>query len=266
MFRPNVRRKRNGTPILSREEIDELGEELVWEYKPHAMVVPQEIDIDEMVQNYLFLNQDFQYLSHCGVYLGMMVFNDTDRVIVYDPDQGQADYISETANTIIIDNTLLAENQEHRYRFTMGHEAAGHSILHREVYESEINSRSVHAELQAWIECRIEHGIPDNKDPRYWTDFQTMEWQANAMSSATLMPRKMVKLVAKETIQRNPTLEGIPLCRQMTSDVSVLFNVSMEAAFYRLKNLRIIPQRLEYWATIYNWINQPSAESFSIYY
>ena len=49
----------------------------------------------------------------------MTVFNDTDRVPVYDPIQNRAEYISARANTIIIDRTLLEENQEHRYRFTV---------------------------------------------------------------------------------------------------------------------------------------------------
>ena len=116
-------------PVLSRKEIDIIGENLVSDFNPDAMQTPQEIDIDLFVQDYLGADQDFQYLSHCGVYLGMTVFNDTDKVPVYDPIQNRAEYISAGANTIIIDRTLLEENQEHRYRFTMGHEAS-HVFLH----------------------------------------------------------------------------------------------------------------------------------------
>ena len=47
---------------------------------PEALKSPQEIDIDLLAQDYLGMDQDFQYLSHCGVYLGMTVFNDTDKV------------------------------------------------------------------------------------------------------------------------------------------------------------------------------------------
>ena len=60
-------------------------------------------------------------------------FNDTDKVPVYDPQNNCADYISAKAHTVIIDKTLLEENQEHRYRFTMGHEA-GHEFLHKEYF------------------------------------------------------------------------------------------------------------------------------------
>lgn len=94
---------------------------------------PQEIDIDLLAQDYLGMEQDFQYLSHCGVYLGMTVFNDTDKVPVYDPSTNRAEYISAKAHTVIIDRTLLENNQEHRYRFTMGHEA-GHEFLHKEYF------------------------------------------------------------------------------------------------------------------------------------
>lgn len=59
----------------------------------------------------------------------MTVFNDTDRVPVYDPRQECA----EKAHTVIIDRTLLEGNQEHRYRFTMGHEVS-YEFLHKEYF------------------------------------------------------------------------------------------------------------------------------------
>lgn len=62
-----------------------MGENLVGEFMPEALKTPQEIDIDLFVQDYLGMEQDFQYLSHCGLYLGMTVFNDTDRIPVYNP-------------------------------------------------------------------------------------------------------------------------------------------------------------------------------------
>lgn len=95
-----------------------------------ALRTPQEIDIDLFVQDYLGMEQDFQYLSHCGLYLGMTVFNETDKIPVYNPAKYCAEYISAKANTVIIDNSLLEENQEHRYRFTMGHENILISNIH----------------------------------------------------------------------------------------------------------------------------------------
>ena len=133
MYRPEIKRKRSGAPVLSRKEIDVIGQNIVGDFMPEALKSPQEIDIDLLAQDYLGMDQDFQYLSHCGVYLGMTVFNDTDKVPVYDPQNNCADYISAKAHTVIIDKMLLEENQEHRYRFTMGHEA-GHEFLHKEYF------------------------------------------------------------------------------------------------------------------------------------
>ena len=68
-----------------------------------ALRTPQEIDIDLFVQDYLGMEQDFQYLSHCGLYLGMTVFNETDKIPVYNPAKYCAEYISTKAKTVIID-------------------------------------------------------------------------------------------------------------------------------------------------------------------
>lgn len=138
MYYPNIRRKRSGTPILSRKEIDKITENLIADFCPEALKNPQEIDVDLFVQDYMKMDQDFQYLSHCGVYLGMTVFNDTDKIPVYDPVKNRAEYVSERARTIIIDNTLLEESQEHRYRFTVGHEG-GHGYFHTEYFAYDPN-------------------------------------------------------------------------------------------------------------------------------
>ena len=128
MYRPQLTIKANGLPVVSNDELDVIGERLIADFCPIATLVPQEIDIDRFVVNYLKMEQDFQFLSHCGVYLGMTVFQNTNYLPVYDPVLKEAKYIHANAGTVLIDNTLLESNQEHRYRFTLGHEA-GHFVL-----------------------------------------------------------------------------------------------------------------------------------------
>ena len=138
MFRPEIKSKKSGAPVLSRKQIDIIGEELVREFNPSALVTPQEIDIDLFTQDYLGMDQDFAYLSHCGVYLGMTVFNDTDKIPVYAPVKKCAEYISASAHTVIVERTLLEDDkQEHRYRFTLGHEA-GHDIFHPRYFKFDL--------------------------------------------------------------------------------------------------------------------------------
>ena len=65
-----------------------------------------------------------------------------------------------------------------------------------------------------------------------------MEWQANFLSSVLLMPKKAVQLLASQYPEDPKTLKGAYGLVHRVADV---FNVSTEAATYRLKELKIIP-------------------------
>lgn len=210
-----------------------MGERLVADFCPAAMQKPMEIDIDRFVSRYLGMVLDYQWLSHKGIYLGMTVFEDTDKVPVYDATHGCADYIRAAAGTVIIDNSLLEEKQEHRYRYTMGHEGS-HGILHPGYYACDPNQLSFYDEPRVpMIACRKDG---PHKPLNLWTDKDRMEWQANFLSSAILMPMSMVRdLIAETPLCYTPLLPA-----QYVLAVSNTFNVSLEAAEYRLKHLDII--------------------------
>lgn len=243
MYRADIKRKPSGAPVLSRKEIDVIGENLVDEFMPEALKTPQEIDIDLFVQDYLGMGQDFQYLSHCGLYLGMTVFNDTDKIPVYNPTGNCAEYISAKAHTVIIDNTLLEDNQEHRYRFTMGHEAS-HGYLHKEYFAYDPNQYTLFDFMGQppipMVQCRIDTKKLEMRQSKTWTDKDWMEWQANALSSAILMPAKMVYAVVENVRKRK--IKSVFINYALAVEVSTVFNVSFEAATYRLKQLGHIPQ------------------------
>lgn len=258
MVRTEIRRKRSGAPVLSRKEIDVIGENLVLDFSPEVLKNPQPVDIDLFAQDYLGMEQDFQYLSHCGVYLGMTVFNDTDMVPIYNPASDMAEYISAKAHTVIIDNTLLEENQEHRYRFTMGHEV-GHEFLHREYFAFDPNQLSIFDFMQdttqpAMVQCRVDSKKMDIKDSKSWGDKEWMEWQANALSSAMLMPKAAVLLVVKDVKQR--VIKNGFISYALAEEVSSVFNVSFEAATYRLKQLGFIPQNEQLSNDVLNFMLQ----------
>lgn len=242
MYKPVYKICKNGVPYLTKKEMDEIAENFIWDFCPEAMRTPMQIDIDSFAQNYLGMKQDFQYLSHNGVYLGMTVFNDTNKVIIFNPETWEADYISAEARTIIIDNNLLEENQEHRYRYTMGHEC-GHDIYHTQYFGYSPDQISFFEEREPMIKCRIVN-LNGNKKPEVWDDKSTMEWQANYMASALLMPKSMVIKVVKE---ENELLKSLKYrWFDMSNDeltiirISRLFNVSEEAARYRLHGLGLI--------------------------
>lgn len=247
MVKLGIHRKRSGVPVLSQEEINQIGEKVVADFCPSAMREPQALDVDSFAQNYLGMVQDYQFLSHCGAYLGMTVFNNTNKIPVYNPALQRAEYISASANTIIIDNTLLASKQEHRYRFTMGHEV-GHGLVHGPYFQNKRNHPSSHGGSSvALIQCRTDLGRNQQKDPEDWNEKDWMEWQANALSSAILMPKSMVlKLVESIKTKGHPKETEIIRGLRYTQEVSNTFNVSTQAAQYRLQGLGVLPKGLAF--------------------
>jgi len=238
MYRPSFRTDKNNVPILSKDEIDSFAENYLNDYKPCLLKIPQETNIDDFSFNYLGLKQDFQYLSHNGMYLGMMVFNDTDKVPVYNSEEKQADYIKAKARTMIIDNNLLEDIQEHRYRFTVGHEC-GHDIYHYIYFGYCGNQISMFNTKDPMIFCR-ECVAYKRKHWSTWDNHDRMEWQANYMSSGLLMPKSMVIELSKKG------LEGILRTPSLIFNISKTFNVSEESARYRLIDLGIIKETDNY--------------------
>lgn len=107
----------------------------------------------------------------------------------------------------------------------------------------------------AIIQCRTDSSKIATKDSRFWDDHDWMEWQANAMSSAFLMPKKMVLMVANDTKKKvqhnNPGVAAY----LMAEAVSEIFNVSNEAALYRLKSLGLVGSEVQYQSTIYDFLD-----------
>lgn len=227
MYRPELTTKSNGLPVVSNNELDAIGERLVADFCPLATLIPQEIDIDRFVVNYLGMEQDFQFSSHCGVYLGMTVFQSTDFLPVYDPIRKEAKYIHANAGTVFIDNTLLDDKQEHRYRFTLGHEA-GHYVLHTSYF---LNQNSIE-NGNSFIQCRYDYSLAGS-NRYYMTDAQRAEQQANRFSSAILMPRCSVKILLASSSNRGQKNWSSLAVQSLVGT----YNVSPDAVLYRLKEL-----------------------------
>lgn len=239
MYTPSYRVRGRGVPILSKPEIDTIGENFVRDFQPSVLTNPAPVDIESFVENYLGMTPDYQLLSHNGIYLGMTVFNDTNRVIVFSQETGRAEYISAKAHTVIIDTRLLEENQQHRYRFTLGHEG-GHDIFHTGYLSYDPNQTCMFdMAMTPMIQCRMDAGCKKG-DRKLWTDHDWMEWQANYFSSAILMPKCAVQLVANK-YPRNSLMENLVNRARLVSDVSNTFDVSTEAAVIRLKDMGYIP-------------------------
>ena len=105
------------------------------------------------------------------------------------------------------------------------------------------------------IQCRTDSSKIASKDSRLWDDHDWMEWQANAMSSAFLMPKKMVLLVAEETKRKVQNSNPNVAAYLMAEAVSDIFNVSHESALYRLKSLGLVNSEIQHQSGIYDFLD-----------
>ena len=239
MFKPELKYSRSGIPVISNEDIDALGERMVVDFDRTSLIYPHPIDIERFVEKYLKMPIEFMYLSHCGIYLGMTVFQATDYLPIYIPENKCADYAHVEAGTVVIDGSLDREDQEHRLRFTIGHEG-GHGVLHPSYFLNMIGSKESD-DTGFYVRCRSDFKVSGKNfsSLHFLTDAERVEQQANRFSAAVLMPRSAVKIL----------LAGRPYNRtegwiiSSIEQISNTFNVSKEAAFYRLKGLKMIEER-----------------------
>lgn len=232
MYFPHYRKNNRNVPILSKSEINSISEGYVRDFMPQILEHPQPLNIEGLIETYLDLQLDYQYLSNDGRYLGMTVFNDTNKVIVYFPEHSQADYIHADHGTVIIDTTLLDEKQEHRYRFTLGHES-GHWIFHKEYFGYNPYQMTLFEMGSPYIQCRKINGNYLHTATSDWDDARWMEWQADKFSAGILMPEKAVRLLLDKDAHYNYEYRIVSL-------VSETFNVSEQAAYLRLCDLGYI--------------------------
>lgn len=238
MYEPEFRCQKNGVPILSHKEIEDDAENFIKDFDVEILERPRELDIERFVEYYLRLSLDYNNLSNCGLILGRMVFNDTDKIPIYDAERGRAEYISAERGTVMIDNMLL--DDEHRLRSTLGHEA-GHWIYQKSYFCTDSNQLTLFDTVdRVGTACRksdIEGG--DGTKRTLSTDHDWLEHQAKYFSAAILMPRKAMKVVCgDEAMRRNLTAEA-PGFEEifLANHVAEVFNVSVESARIRIKQL-----------------------------
>lgn len=238
MYKPKLRMKKNGLPIMRNSEIDTHAEEFLKDYNPSVLLNPQPINMEEFAEFYLNLTLDFTYLSQCGFILGRMIFQEKERVPVYLPEEKCADYLYADRGTLLIDNTLLDEWKEYRLRSTIGHEC-GHWLFHSDYYT---NTRckyhqedKVESEITGCKKADIEVGTEMPEKKRFVTDMDWLEHHAKYFSAAILMPKTPFMNVVSEL--RENRFQNNTVLAEVLSDI---FQVSPWSANIRLVQLGLM--------------------------
>ncbi|MCR5636234.1 MAG: ImmA/IrrE family metallo-endopeptidase [Clostridiales bacterium] len=163
------------TNYISRAEAEELCDGLIQQYIGSKTVTPAFVNIDGFVKVFL----------KCKVVYETIREEEMDR-IGFTADgirplrvlkSGKIRDIVYPRNTIVLDKYLLNLNECHHRRFVLGHEA-GHIIAGR------INPDSPACFHRFTDRERMDYSVADMRE-RY----SVLEWQANVIGAALLMPR-----------------------------------------------------------------------------
>ncbi|MEG0721650.1 MAG: ImmA/IrrE family metallo-endopeptidase [Lachnospiraceae bacterium] len=243
MYEPRFNTRGKGVPILKDADIDFHAEAFLKEYNPRLLTEPQPVDIEDFAGYYLGLETDYTHLSHCGLILGRMVFNDTNKIPVFVPEEGKADYISSKKGTIIIDNSLLEESNEYRLRSTMGHEC-GHWIFHPGYYMEDCNQMNFFNTVELTATACRKVDIEGDVSARriLSSDHDWLEHHAKYFSAAILMPKTaFVQAASNQKVRQEIHVYCDGFCEDecLANHLSNIFQVSVASAKIRLKQLGV---------------------------
>ena len=203
--------------ILSRTQIDDEAKKFLIKYRPNALKEATKLDLENLIENDLGLNIDYQNLDENHQILGATVFKDG--------------YM----NTMVFDIKLSEDyKQEGRFLFTLAHEI-GHWILHRKHFFIDEQQQSIFHLLEDenkdnFIICvkRNESAMlyVRKKTPEEW-----IEWQADNFASSLLMPKDIFKTTYEHLKEENMNKE------QILKELSNIFGASKKACEIRINIL-----------------------------
>ena len=172
---------------------------------------PAAVPIEMIIENTFQLTIEYQYLTNNARELGRMIY-DSGITTYYDQDLGDYALMRVQAGTMLIDASLLTNELYGRLRFTLAHELA-HYIIHKGIF----------------CGTGVAAALYDNN-----ADEDMMEWQANYLARAMLMPNGQVKRCFYKSRSS---------CRcesEFVKRLASIFEVSKQAMKIRLKDFGLI--------------------------
>ena len=241
----NYAQDSSGRYIISKKDIDNIATAVLKEYSPQNLTTPVPLDTSDFLENYLGLTIKRKYIGtfKSGI-LGLIVMNDVAQIPSYD-ERLRPTVLEETFGTVLISLNLMCREKVPRKRFTEAHEGA-HFILHRD-YFSKCSNDSANQEINKYNYIACRENIMDDIKPK--DDFEWIEWQANSLAAALLMPKDIFCEYSCSLIRRAAILDGYldfrPSYYQVNiknviSNVAKKFNVSYKAAKIRMMQVGLV--------------------------
>lgn len=218
--------------ILSRDQIDNEVEKFLIKYRPSALKKATKLDLENIIENDLNLEIDYQNLDEKHQILGATIFKD-GYMNVY--NNGKKELKKFCKNTMVFDIKLSEDyKQEGRFLFTLAHEI-GHWILHRKHFFIDEQQQSIFDLLEDenrdnFIIC-VKRNESEMLYVRKKTPEEWIEWQADNFASSLLMPKDIFKTTYEHLKEENMDKE------QILRELSNIFGASKKACEIRINIL-----------------------------
>ena len=218
------------TNYISQAEAEELCEAMLRQYLGRDAPVPQSVDIDGFVRDYLKCTILYEAFAEDDP--NKIGFTGDGRTPLKIRRDGQTVSVVFPFKTIVLDRYLLRPEEHTHRRFTLGHEA-GHIISMR------INPDSASC-FHRTHDREREYTIQEMRE-RYSIN----EWQANTFSASLLMPRP----VRRETLKRFNGGKRLPIYGEavfhprekvILQKMAASLDVSFTALVIRLRGLGML--------------------------
>ncbi len=190
----------SGTPILSKKLLEEIANAYTQSFIRYDGKDDPKFSVWKFAAYYLGKKVQFEWLTKWGSILGLSVFEDHMPVPIYIPETDKLSLQEFGKGTILLDKTLdnPSSGSVSRSRFTLMHECA-HHILHRDYF---------HQLKQEGRDCGVAYSLQKKDDiqeetikpQKEWTELDWLEWQANYLAGALLMPSHRVRNLLEDSV------------------------------------------------------------------
>lgn len=226
-------------PIISKKEMDKEATKFLRKYCPEALESPIPVPVENIAELKMELEIDYVNIDEACETLGMMIFSD-GAVELYDRENHQYVLRPYKRGTLLVESNIGDVSNRGRERFTIAHE-----IVHWHIHKLRFTMLGLKDQSLAKA-CRCPQEKAYNpKTPEDW-----MEWQADNLAAAILMPAEMFRRkameikanfkVGKKTNERmwlgfSPSI----INEIIIDDLAEAFQVSKQAAEIRVKTLDV---------------------------
>lgn len=249
------RQKDNGMYILSRDEIEEIATKKLKEFSPLNLEIPRPLRTTDFLENYLGLIVKHKYICdfQSGI-LALTVMGNEALIPSYD-EVFQPVVLEETFGTVLITPQLSGRNNLPRRRYTEMHEAS-HFILHQP-YFSQCEQTAVATREERRCSFVVCRKIELSQSEALNTDSDWLEYQADALAAAMLMPKNVFISYTRDVLKKNGVRRNYlyvdsqgkhSIIHRIIYDVADTFNVSYQAAKIRMQHLGILKECNHYFS------------------